>query len=100
MKCLQPTLRLRQAGYYTRDAAVVTMIALHHHPRRSLEPQIMSSLARRISPIQIQMIMPKEGTLGMNRTKMGIDSSVNLTSLLAKISLLAKLRKNMILIPL
>ena len=36
----------------------------------------------------------------MNRTKQGIDSPVNQTSLMAKISLLAKLRKNMIVIPL
>ena len=63
---------------------------------RSLVP----SLARRIPPIQITLCSAHGGTLGLNRTKQGIDSPVNQTSLMAKISLLAKLRKNMIVIPL
>jgi hypothetical protein len=60
----------------------------------------MNSLARRISPIQIQMIVAHGGTLGMNRTKMSIDSSVNQESLSARKSLLAKFKINMIVIPL
>ena len=47
---------------------------------RSLVP----SLARRIPPIQITLCSAHGGTLGLNRTKQGIDSPVYQTSLMAK----------------